>query len=267
VFEVVTLNRTIYLVDVLLMYTFFLLAAGPVILLLSQGKTLIVLALSWAIWLAWQISPESTGVMWQIQENTVFNVAAWQVLFVNGIVIGWHRERIETWALKISTGTVATVIVLVSLVLLLLYIVQVTDVDALEQSDTLFTLAFDKPDMPIGRLVVFALLAIFSYALTTLFWSPIRRFTGWLLLPLGQNALTAYAVHIYLVAVTTWITIHMIQNRGPEDVVSTLMQIGGVLFVWLFVRYEPGVREQLVDGFVLPTWRHFRPPRDAEVAP
>jgi hypothetical protein len=267
VFDVVTMHRTIYLADILLMYTFFLLGAGPVILLLSQGKTAIVLALSWAIWIAFQISPESSGVTWEIQENTVFNIAAWQVLFVNGIVIGWHREQIEAWVRRLSPHTVAAAVLAAGAIVLLLYVAQLTQLDALKESGFIFDLAFDKPQVPMGRLLVFGVLAIFSFALTTIFWTPISRFTGWLLLPLGENALTAYSVHIYLVAITTKVSTSIIEGRGPDDLVSTLIQIGGVMFVWLFIRFEPPMKEHLLEGFVLPAWRHFRQSGDAEIAP
>ncbi len=109
----------------------------------------------------------------------------------------------------------------------------------------MYALVFDKADVPIGRLAVFALLATFAFTVTTLLWDPIRRFGGWLLLPLGQNALTAYSVHVFVVAATTKLTITVFGARQPSALWATALAVAGVAFVWAFVRLEPKAKERL----------------------
>jgi hypothetical protein len=265
VLDVLTLHRTIYLVDIMLMFTLLLLGVGPVILLLSQGHALTVLGASWLLWAIWQVAPESSSLPWTIEDNLVFNIPAWQVLFVTGIVIGWDRAPIERWLRHLARPLLLWFLAAACLAIVGLYIAQLTELEALRESETLYDLAFDKPDVPIGRLVVFVLLATLAFALTTMFWEPVKRLTGWLLLPLGQNALTAYSLHIFLVAITTKLTLDVIRDRWPDEAVSTVLQVTGVMLVWLIVYMEPGVKETLKQKILL-AWRQFRPPREPEGA-
>ena len=261
VLDVITLHRTIFLADVLLMYVFLLLAAGPVILLLSQGHTLTVLAGSWLVWGAWQLAPESASIPWNIQGNEVFYLSAWQVLFVTGLVMGWHRTAIETWVRGLPRRAVVSGITLAAIVVLGLYVAQLVNLTSLREDPLLYALAFDKPDLPVGRLAVFALLAVVAFALTTELWTPILRASGWLLLPLGQNALTAYSVHIFVVAVSVKLTDTALSDVSSRELVDTALQILGVGLVWLFVRFEPklsrplwGKVEACLDRCLRPLW-------------
>ena len=258
VLNVATLHRTLFLTDILFMYTIFLLGAGPVILLLSQGYWKLVLAASWLLWLSWQISPESASLPWPVEGNSVFFIPSWQVLFVNGIVIGWYRTEIEAWLRRLPVPLLVSTLVLVCLTVTTLLLLQLFALDRLQGSSLLQTLAFNKPDLPIGRLVVFVFLAIFAFALTTLLWQPIRASTAWLLLPLGQNALTAYSLHVILVALTTKLTIDYLGAVRNRDLVDTTLQLGGVLLVWLIVVLEPKVKDWLLPRLGV-FWQSLRP--------
>jgi hypothetical protein len=200
VLEIVTLHRTVYLADILLMYTLLLLMAGPVILLLSQGYTVIVLAGSWLVWGLWQFAPQSSSVLWEIHGNEVFNLSPWQVLFVTGIAIGWHRRQIEAWLARTPRGVRGVAILLAGLAVPALYIAQLTQLEVLQANGLLESFAFDKPDLVIRPARGTGALAIVSFTVATWVWVPINRATGWLLLPLGQHALAAYSLHIFVVA-------------------------------------------------------------------
>ena len=237
--DVVTLRRTTFLVDIPLMYTLLLLGAGPILFLLARGYTALVILGSWLIWGIWQISPGSIG--WHIEGNGVFHIAAWQVIFVTGMVVGYHRAALEAWSARLPRTVLAISLVFVAAVVVMLYVLQVTHLEALRGNARLYALGFDKADVPIGRLMAFALFATFTFALLTLAWQPVRSATGWLLLPLGQNALTAYSLHIFLVVLTTALTARFFDGELSPGV-STAIQVAGVLIVWLVVKFEPGVR-------------------------
>ena len=243
VLDVLTLHRTFYLSDVLLLYTFLLVASGLVILLLSQGRAWQVLAASWTIWALWQISPESAQIPWTIEENVLFNIAAWQVLFVTGIVIGWHQRAIEASVRSLPQALVLGVLAIATLAVGAMYVLQVTQMDALQSNGFLRSIVYEKPDVPAGRLAVCVVLGIVAFGLTTLFWQPIRRATAWLLLPLGQNALVAYSLHIFVVALTARLTLEIYGDDGPGKLYSTVLQAAGVLLIWALIVCEPRVRE------------------------
>ena len=95
IISVLTLHRTFYLTDILLLYTLLVLAAVPVLILLTHGHTFSVLAGSWGLWALWQLAPQHVQLPWSIADNSVFNFPAWQVLFVTAMAIGYHRQRLE----------------------------------------------------------------------------------------------------------------------------------------------------------------------------
>jgi enterochelin esterase-like enzyme len=248
VMEVATLHRTLFLTDIPLMYTLLLLAACPVLWLLWRGRTDVAIALSVGLWAAWQIHPGDVVVPWHIEGNTVFFFPAWQLLFVAGLVAGWHRVEVERWVRHLARPVLFALLGLATVTVAALYVLQVTEIDALRANKLLYKLAFDKANLPAGRLLVFALLAAFSFTAMTVFWDPVKRFTGWLLLPLGQNALTAYSVHVFLVAITTKLSLTLLSARSGTSLSSTSIQIAGIAAVWLIVVYEPRVRLALRRG-------------------
>jgi hypothetical protein len=247
--EVATLHRTYFLADILLMYTLLLLIAAPVVLLLAQGRTMVVLAGSWLIWLLWQFAPGASSIFWDIQGNEVFNMSPWQVIFVTGIVIGWHRRAIEAALARIPRNVARAGLTLAVLAVPVLYILQLTQLEVLQSSGLLQTFAFDKPDLVLGRLVVLTLLAIVAFAVTTTLWVPIHRALGWLLLPLGQHALAAYSLHIFVVAVTARLSMTLLAAFADNSLVTMTLQVLAVGVVWLAVRYEAEIRD-LVERLV-----------------
>jgi hypothetical protein len=91
VVSVLTLHRTYYLVDIPMLYTILILISPLALVMLSQGRTVVVLGASWALWAAYQFFPEQAEVPWQISGNYLFSVSAWQVFFFTGLVLGWHH--------------------------------------------------------------------------------------------------------------------------------------------------------------------------------
>ena len=198
IISVLTLHRTFYLTDILLLYTLLVLAAVPVFVLLVHARTTYVLAGSWGLWLLWQLAPQHAQFPWSIADNSVFNFPAWQALFVTAMAMGYHRQWLEQHLAGVSkrmvlgiSGAFVAIVIAVHVGLLL---------PSLGSHAVIFDHLFSKLDLRIGRLLVFASFFTFAFALVTVAWGPIRRVLGWLLLPLGQDALSAYILHLFVVA-------------------------------------------------------------------
>ena len=69
VWSIVSLHQTYYLVDVLALYVLLMLAAPLALLMLREGRTLIVLAASWLIWAGFQLFPQQTELPWTTAGN------------------------------------------------------------------------------------------------------------------------------------------------------------------------------------------------------
>ncbi|MFN8516857.1 MAG: OpgC domain-containing protein [Thermomicrobiales bacterium] len=242
---VLTLHRSTYLVDVMLLYTLLVLAAEPVLLLLKYGYTWLVLAASWGLWLVWQGWPQSADV-WPIPGDELFTVAAWQVLFMTALVIGYHRRKLEQAFQAIASPQALLLSGLVLASFIALYAARLAPLTALTGADraTVTEWLFAKDDVAPGRIVAFAAFFVFAYALLTLAWQPLVHGLGWLLLPFGQNALSAYVTHIFVVGLADWL--HPVAFRSPETPLTVaLYQLAGILIVWATIRFRPLVASSL----------------------
>jgi enterochelin esterase-like enzyme len=247
--EVITLQRTFYLVDVMLLYCFVLTLAPAALWTLRRGHPWVLLLASWALWGAYQVRPRDLQLPWPIVDNVVFHLAPWQVLFFTGLALGHERER---WGRAPSRlprrrrggwWPAALAAAFAGLVWL-----HATNGAALApylaggDGAALLDAWFDKRALPPGRLLACAVVFAAAWALVTRLWRPIRAATGWLLLPLGQGALYAYAAHLVLAlgidiaARRTWGTNAAggFPELGPA--LNAALQAGAVLALWALTR-------------------------------
>ena len=195
-FSVVTFHRTYSLTDILVLYTLLVAAAGPALWLIARGHTGLVLGASAAAWAVAQLAPDRVPRAWQIVDGG-FPFSAWQLMFFIGLALGYHRQRIAGWMcppmlIAFATGAFTG-----------LYIARAIAMATLAPVGTtpeIYELLFDKNDARIGRVLALLTAAALAYMLLSVFWVPLRRATGRILLPMGQRALYAYAVHLFTVA-------------------------------------------------------------------
>ena len=204
VVSTLTLHYTYHGTDILWMYTILLAAAPFVLVLLRYGQVVAVLGASWALWYAYQQVPQAAAIPWAATNVNYFPVAPWQLLFVHGMVIGFHRHAISRVLGRLPARFYLVVFGLGMAFLVLMH--RAHDTGQLAGWPILSWLAgeeylvvFDKTSVPPGRILAFVVLAGFSYSLVTVFWVPIRAALGWLLLKLGTNSLRAYCLHLVLI--------------------------------------------------------------------
>src|SRR5204863_3336095 len=79
------------------LYVWLVAAAVPCLLALHFAGWRPLLAVSWMLYLSYRIAPYRLTAA---EFESVFPIFAWQLLFVHGIVIGYHRDRIGAFALR-----------------------------------------------------------------------------------------------------------------------------------------------------------------------
>jgi OpgC protein len=249
--SVLTLHRTFYLTDVLLLYTLLILAAVPVLVLLVHARTTHVLVGSWGLWMLWQLAPQHAQFPWAIADNSVFNFPAWQALFVTAMVIGYHRQRLEQHLAGVSKRRV------LGISGAFVAIVIAVHVGFLPPASVFHGIVvdhlFSKLDLGIGRLFVFAGFFIFAFALVSVGWVPIRRALGWLLLPLGQDALSAYILHLFVVALAMKVRPLVFEIAPATPTENTLFQLSGIAFIWTAISLRAIALHQLRTGLARAT--------------
>lgn len=269
--SVVTLHRTFPFTDILLMYTLLVWAAVPVFVLLSHGHTLAVLAASWGLWALWHLAPQHAQFPWPVAENNVFQFSAWQVLFFSALVLGYHRRRIEQYVTRLSPSVVLGIsgAGLASAIAIYAWNLAPQWID----NAALLYQPWSKPDLGPGRLLVFACFMSFALTLLTVAWVPMSRALNWLLLPLGQHALTAYTLHLWVVACLTQVRPWVAAMPLSYTAQNTLLQTVGVLIIWTMIRLQPLLVQRWRQHWcrrggtvAAPAVKHIAPAREAVAA-
>jgi hypothetical protein len=241
--SVVLLRFTWHGTDILALYALLLAAAPLALVVLANGRSWVLLTASWGLWLLFQLAPERAVIPWPIEHATKFPLAAWQLLFVNALALGYYRAQIAAWLAgetehprgighRIAFGAGACVLLVVGVALS-------TDrayamgqaVPALASIDL-----FDKASLGIGRIAAFASAAVLIYTVLTIAWRPIERVVGWLLIPLGQASLYAYAVHLFTIVLAYNVPPYVGSDQPGWELHNTVGQLLLVLLIWAMVK-------------------------------
>lgn len=241
VIGVLTLHRAYYLTDVLLLYTLVIFIAAGALYLMATRRSWIVLVASWSLWSLWQFCPQQVTLPWAITDNSVFTLPAWQLLFFNGLLIGFHRKALAArfgWLTGRAALAVSGALFAVSVAVYndgLAPLVALTGKDAAWLDAHLFS----KSDQQIGRIVSFAIVATFAVSLVTNLWQPLLHGLGWLLIPLGQSALLAYGLHLFVIVLTTLAGPQLFGAGTFTAAQNAALQAGGILLIWAVVTTRP----------------------------
>ncbi|MBV9895208.1 MAG: OpgC domain-containing protein [Chloroflexi bacterium] len=234
----VTLHYTYHGTDILAMYTILLLVAPLILLMLSIGEWWVVLIPSWLLWLIYQVYPEEAAVPWYIRHGENFPIAAWQVLFVTGHVLGFYRGALTSWLQRFRRVRVVLVAIGLAITLGLISLAWGAENGFFDIDPNVLDESFFKVALRPARLVAFLSVAIVAYTCATYLWVPLRRGLGWLMLPLGQAALYCYIVHFFLI-VLVYNLAPMLANLPaelPEELFNVVLQVAVVLLLWGLVK-------------------------------
>jgi hypothetical protein len=217
--------------DLMTFYVTLLVLAVPAILLLRRRLWWLVLGTSVAAWLVHQWNES-----W-LNPPTVFfvPVADWQLLFIVGLVIGYHRSEI-TALLSGARRVAFLTLLLTSFAALIGIRVLVFNglVDAPGWLNSFADAAWQGYDHnpPAHMLAVFVSL-LGLHRLTAWAWLPLQRALGWFLIPLGQSALYVYSVHLVLV----YYVLRMVDSlKALEGWPLTVALLALMLILWLMVK-------------------------------
>jgi hypothetical protein len=238
--NVVTLQQTFYLSDVMLLYTFLMALAAGALWLLVKRRTWVLLGASVTIWVLFQIAPAYVCLPWDIISNPTFNLAAWQLLFFVAMALGYHRDAVSKKLRELPRAHYFVLLGLLFLSLLQWYgadeaflacVFSGMDIALVKHA------LFAKSAFAPGRLVASIVVFQFAYLAATLLWKPITSSLGWFLMPLGQNALYCYVVHIFFVGVAH-IAFQYFPALPTLGIVNTGLQLLTLLLIWTMVQHK-----------------------------
>ncbi len=248
VVSVLTLHRTYFLADVMLLYTLLLTALPLALLLMKQGRTGILLIASWSLWLLYQVYPTSATFTWPIDGGHLFAFSAWQVLFFTALALGYHRDRLPSPTqrglrrLHLLTGLAAVALIGCFCLLNLPPDRLPAPLHGLGSAWEMLPIwfgpgLFAKARVGPGRIAASAAVSGFLFLSLTRWWKPLSRLLKPLLLPFGQNALYAYTAHI-LLAITVPLALMLLDLPEGTPWLNAAIQIGAVALIWLMTRRQ-----------------------------
>lgn len=218
-----------------------MLAVSPVILwALSRRLWPVVLVVCWAVyglqaWTQVRVLPS------QFEDS--FPLLTWQVLFVTGMVVGFHRRGIVEW-FGTRLGRALIAVCAVSAVLLALwswnnpYLSSPLDVRLDLVSENLFSgvyaAGFERTYLDLGRILNVFVLLVTAYAFLTVLWRPVNRAVGWFFTPLGQTTLYVFIVQLLLVLIVANIPFLALGDVWINTAANVLI----LALVWVMVRYR-----------------------------
>jgi hypothetical protein len=197
VLKAICLRYTYGLADMLPLYALFLAAAPVALFLLTEGHTLVVVALSLAVWLGNLLMPASVNLT-----RSSLSDASWQVCFFLALVAGFHVRALARWWSGLALGTrVGAAIFVGALSLALGYLSWLDRFRKAVWPDNpeISAFLFDKVRVGPGRLLVAAVWLVFLYGVVKAVEPAARRTVGGFLEPLGRNSLYVYIVQAVIV--------------------------------------------------------------------
>lgn len=142
------------------------------------------------------------------QSEDGFPVLVWQVLFVLGLVGGYHRTEVIAWFKTIPGRVTLGACLILALALGVFawgntYVANDYDVRIALLPDDLYreiySAWFQRTYLEPGRLLNVLVWTVSAYAVLSAFWRPLDRVMGWFLIPLGQATLYVFIVHVFLI--------------------------------------------------------------------
>lgn len=223
---------------ILTMYSVLIVTAPLAMLLLHRGRTALLLVISTALYLVYQVDPIRFG--WPFPEDAYFHPYSFQILFVATMTLGYHRaalsrvldDRRRLWLLAAAAASTA--------LLVALYVSHgaVIPHSLLADPGPLLGKLFHYYHLRPGRVVAAASVLPLWFAAATWFWSPVRRGLGSLLFPLGRSSLYCYAMHIPFTVVSDALGPYWKGSGAGTQLLNAAAQLTVLGSVWLLAKYR-----------------------------
>lgn len=222
--------------NVMGLYVILLLASPLILAALNRGKAWWVLGATLGIY---ALGATTRFRLLPSQFEDSFPLLVWQVLFVIGLVAGFHRRKwvawltANPWAVVVCTAGAA---VFAFLSWGNPYLANGFDLRLAVIPDSAYRAMYDswfaRTYLAPGRLLNVLVLVVASYAFLTAYWKPVERALGWFLIPLGRATLYVFVVHVVLIAVIANIPV----LRQGDVLINTAAYALILGLLWIMVR-------------------------------
>ncbi|MCX7088905.1 MAG: OpgC domain-containing protein [Methylococcales bacterium] len=220
------------------LYTVLIAIAPVVLYALSKQKTLWVILLSWSVYLinSW-LQYRFTSARFEYG----FPTLTWQLLFFNGMIIGFHHKRVFDYLCDSANKRLvyAAAVLLTGFMLLALnnpepvhWPWHTATYGNAATYKVMYETWFSKSRLGIGRILNNIALYVTLFAFISRYWQYCYKVLGWLVIPIGQASLYVFIWHIYLVLLFSNMPLPAYNNIW----INTCIHIASIALIWLMVK-------------------------------
>jgi hypothetical protein len=238
--------------EIIGLYVWLVAAALPCLLILRYAGWRPLLAVSWALYLFYRADPQRLTTA---GFESAFPILSWQLLFVHGIAIGYHRASLSAFATRLPPFTRRAAIVATAAFALFAFCNPWTNGPSWlripllseEQFAYVYGNFFRLSELGAGRLLNLALALPFGIA--ALSPSVVAQPLASIFVTLGQRSLGAFVLHTYGLLVLAHMSI-------PEGILpATLVQLTFVLAVFVLLSARDLWRDRRRKPVLVPARR------------
>jgi hypothetical protein len=187
--------------EIIGLYVWLVAAAAPCLLLLHYAGWRTLLAASWTLYLWYRFDPR---VLTHGGFEFAFPLLAWQLLFVHGIAIGYHRDAVAAFAGRLPRSLPRAAMILTAAFTLFAFCNPWTDGPSWLHlgliSPEAFASAYERfftlSELRVGRLLNLTIALPLAHVMLTRHWGLLRPLET-LFVTLGQRSLGAFVLHVY----------------------------------------------------------------------
>jgi hypothetical protein len=166
------------------------------------------------------------------QSEGPFPILVWQLLFVGGLVVGFHRRRVEALIGRLRGGAGVAVGLLAVIALGLQLGLAPASVLAWQADN------FDKATLDPLRVLVMGALAAGAYLVLHRHATALEPRLGWVLLPLGRNSFYVFIVHVPICLGLASVLGLTGDGAGLGMTANTVVLLGCIGTLLLLIRHE-----------------------------
>ena len=187
--------------EIIGLYVWLVAAAIPCLLILHRAGWRVVLAASWALYLWYRVDPHAITAS---GFEMAFPLLAWQLLFVHGIVIGYHRNGVGAFFARMPSITPRFAVFATAGFAIFALCCPWSpgpswlhlQVVSPERFTELYENYFSLSDLGVGRLLNLSVALPVAYLMLTRDWAVTRSLEK-VFVVLGQRSLGAFVLHVY----------------------------------------------------------------------
>jgi hypothetical protein len=187
--------------EIIGLYVWLVVAAIPCLLILHRAGWRALLAASWTLYLWYRVAPHTLTMA---GFESAFPLLAWQLLFVHGIAIGYHRSDVSAFVARMPAITPRLAVLITAGFTIFAFCNPWSagpswlhwGVVSPERFGYLYERYFALSGLGIGRLLNLAIALPVAYMMLTRYWALALPFET-VFAVLGQRSLGAFVLHVY----------------------------------------------------------------------